>query len=100
MSIPVFPLPGWVDAATQAVTWTGALVFAGFVLVWCLAQKRLMPPIVLLPSVTHFVWFVPGASLKSFWIVIPFFHSLQYLLIALVMQLRVRMDVEGGEYSW
>jgi hypothetical protein len=32
--------------------------------------------------------------------VIPFFHSLQYLLIALVMQLGVRMDVEGGEYSW
>jgi hypothetical protein len=100
MSIPVFPLPGWVDAATQAVMWIGALVLSGFVLVWCLAQKRLMPPIVLLPSVTHFVWFVPGASLKSFWIVIPFFHSLQYLLIALVMQLRVRMDVEGGEYSW
>jgi hypothetical protein len=38
MSVPVFPLPGWVDAAAQTVMWTGALVFAGFVLVWCLAQ--------------------------------------------------------------
>jgi hypothetical protein len=59
-----------------------------------------VPPIVLLPAVTHFIWFVPGASLKSFWIVIPFFHSLQYLLIALVMQLKVRIDVAGKERSW
>jgi hypothetical protein len=100
MSVPAFPLPDWMDAATQAVMWTGALVFAGFAFIWCLEQKRLMPPIVLLPALAHFVWFVPGASLKSFWIVIPFFHSLQYLLIALVMQLRVRIDVVGGEHSW
>ena len=100
MSVPAFPLPPWMDAAVQAVMWTGALVFAGLTLIWCLAQKRLVPPIVLLPALTHFVWFVPGASLKSFWIVVPFFHSLQYLLIALVMQLKVRIDVKGGEHSW
>jgi hypothetical protein len=100
MSVPAFPLPDWMDAAAQAVMWTGALVFAGFVFTWCVGQKRLMPPIVLLPALTHFIWFVPGAGLKSFWIVIPFFHSLQYLLIALVMQLKVRIDVAGGEHSW
>ena len=100
MSVPAFPLPDWMDAAAQAVMWTGVLVFAGFAFVWCLEQKRLMPPIVLLPALTHFVWFVPGASLKSFWIVVPFFHSLQYLLIALVMQLKVRIDGVGGEHSW
>jgi hypothetical protein len=100
MSIPAFPLPDWMDAAAQAVMWTGALVFTGFAFVWCLGQKRLMPPIVLLPALSHFVWFVPGASLKSLWIVIPFFHSLQYLLIAFAMQLKVRIDVVGGERSW
>jgi hypothetical protein len=100
VSVPAFPLPDWMDAAAQAVMWTGALVFASFALIWCLAQKRLVPPIVMLPALTHFVWFVPGPSLKSFWIVVPFFHSLQYLLIALVMQLKVRIDVVGGEQSW
>jgi hypothetical protein len=100
MSIPTFPLPDWMDASAQAAMWTGALVFAGFAVVWCLGQRRLMPPIVLLPALTHFIWFVPGASLKSFWVVIPFFHSLQYLLIALVMQLKVRIDVVGREHSW
>jgi hypothetical protein len=100
MSVPVVPLPDWMDAAAQAVMWTGALVFAGFAAVWCLRQKRLIPPIVLLPALTHFTWFVPGAGLKSFWIVIPFFHSLQYLLVALAMQLKIRIDVAGGEHSW
>jgi hypothetical protein len=100
MQVPAFPLPDWLDAAAQAVMWTGALVFLGFAFVWCRAQNRAVPPIVLLPALTHFVWFVPGASLKSFWIVIPFFHSLQYLLIALVMQLKVRIDGVGGEHSW
>jgi hypothetical protein len=100
MSVPVFPLPDWMDAAAQAVMWTGAVVFAGFTLVWCIGQRRLIPPIVLLPTLTHFVWFVPGASLKSFWIVVPFFHSLQYLLVALAMQLKVSIDVAGGEHSW
>jgi len=100
VSVPAFPLPDWMDAAAQTVMWTGALVFASFALIWCLAQKRLVPPIVMLPALTHFVWFVPGSSLKSFWIVVPFFHSLQYLLIALVMQLKVRIDVVGGEHSW
>src|SRR5207302_1845440 len=80
--------------------WTGALVFAWFAIAWCIAQKRPLPPIVLLPALTHFIWFVPGAGLKSFWVVIPLFHSLQYLLIALVMQFKLRTDVECAGRSW
>ena len=100
MSVPAFPLPDWLDAAAQAVMWTGALVFAWSTLCWCIRQKRLLPPIVLLPAAAHFIWFVPGASLKSFWLVVPLFHSLQYLLIALVMQLKVRIAVDSSERSW
>jgi hypothetical protein len=77
----------------------GALGFAGFVLAWCVAQKRPLPPIVLVPALAHFIWFVPGAGLRAFWVVIPFFHSLQYLLIALAMQLKLRVDTKGGGHS-
>jgi len=100
MSVPIFAVPESMDAAAQAVLWTGALVFTGLVLAWCVAQKRLLPPIVLLPALAHFIWFVPGAGLKAFWILIPFFHSLQYLLIALAMQLKLRIDAKGAEHSW
>ena len=100
MSVPILAFPVWMAPATQAVMCAGALAFAGFAVAWCLAQRRLFPPIVLLPAVAHFVWFVPGASLKSFLIMIPLFHSLQYLLIALVVQLKLRIDAEGAERSW
>jgi hypothetical protein len=98
--VPAFPLPSWMGAASLIPMGLGAAVFIWFVFVWCVKQRRLLPPIVLLPAITHFIWFVPGAGVKSFWIIIPFFHSLQYLLVALAMQLKLRTDAPGGEHSW
>lgn len=100
ISVPALAFPPWMYPGAQAVMWTGALVFAGFVAAWCLERKRLLPPIVLLPAVAQFVWFVPGVGVKSFLVVVPLFHSLQYLLIALVMQLKVRIDAAEGAHSW
>jgi len=99
ISVPVLAFPPWMYAGAQAVMWTGALVFTGFVVAWCRERKRLLPPIVLLPAVAQFIWFVPGVNVKSFLVVVPLFHSLQYLLIALVMQLKVRSDAAEGEHS-
>lgn len=90
LSVPALTLPPWLYAGAEAMMATGALVFGSFVLAWCIEHKRLLPPIVLLPAVTHFIWFVPGAGVKSFVLIIPAFHSFQYLLIALVMQLHRR----------
>ena len=100
MSIPILAFPAWMAPAARALMCAGALAFAGFAIAWCRAQRRLLPPVVLLPAVAHFIWFVPGASLESFLIVIPLFHSLQYLLIAVVVQLKLRVDAEGAERSW
>jgi hypothetical protein len=100
MPVPILAFPAWIGPAALAVMCAGASVFAGFAVAWCRAQRRLLPPIVLLPALAHFVWFVPGASLKSFLIVIPLFHSLQYLLIALVVQLKLRINGKGAERSW
>jgi hypothetical protein len=93
-------LPRWFDAATQAVMATAALVFAGFAFAWCRRQRRALPPIVLLPAMAHFVWFVPGVGVKAFFVIIPLFHSLQYLLVAGVVQLKRRIDVAGRDRSW
>jgi hypothetical protein len=100
MSIPILVFPAWMEPAALAVMWIGAVIVAGFVVAWCRAQRRVLPPIVLLPAIAHFIWFVPGASLKSFLIVVPLFHSLQYLLIALVVQLKLRIDAGEAGRSW
>jgi hypothetical protein len=99
MSIPALALPDWIYFGAQAGMWAGAAAFAAFVSVWCIKQRRRLPLIVLLPAIAHFVWFVPGASVKTFLIFIPLFHSLQYLMVALMMQLKLRIDA-GKDRSW
>lgn len=64
-----------------------------------LAAKRLLPPILLLPAVAQYVWFVAGSRLESFNMFVPFFHSLQYLLIAGAAQLKERRDEAGAKTS-
>jgi hypothetical protein len=100
MPVPLPALPPWFGTATEAVMVTAALVFGGLAFTRCRQQKRLLPPIVLLPAVAHFVWFVPGTAVTAFFVIIPLFHSLQYLLVAGVVQLKRRIDVAGRERSW
>jgi hypothetical protein len=67
---------------------------------WCLRNERPLPPIVVLPAVTQYVWFVMGATSMPFQEFVPFFHSLQYLLIAWSIQLKEKMDLEQLKPSW
>ena len=47
---------------------------------------RALPKIVFLPALTHLVWFIGGGIDDGFNILVPFFHSAQYLFIAWAMQ--------------
>ena len=100
MPMPPIFFPEWLFAAVVAAMAAGGAGFALYVLRWCRAEGRRVAPIVLLPALAQFVWFVPGSGLKAFLYFVPLFHSLQYLLIAAVMQLSLRLDDKGGERSW
>ncbi len=101
VDVPRLGLPEWVRDGS----WWGLVVcgvsLAIVVLRWCIVNRRLVPPIVLLPALSQAVWFVP-TGLSSFNEFVPFFHSLQYMLIAWSMQLKEKMDENGiapsGEY--
>jgi hypothetical protein len=92
---PGLGLPEWTADAAETLMWVGGAFFLGFVVHWCWRNKRLLPPIVLLPAVTQFVWFVHSDRERcmSFREFVPFFHSLQYMLIAWSMQLKEKMDL-------
>ena len=95
ISYPSIGLPDWANTAANA--W---MILMGAVLVlliarWCWQRKKVMPPIVLLPAATQFVWFVPGSGWQSFSEFVPFFHSLQYMLMAWSMQLKEKMDLNA-----
>jgi hypothetical protein len=58
-------------------------------LIWKLLDRgQRVPLIVLLPAFTQYIWFVATPA-GQFGYMVPFFHSLQYLLIAWSVQLKV-----------
>jgi hypothetical protein len=88
-------LPLIVPQLLTAIMVVCGLAFAVSLGRWSLRMRRLPPPILVLPAVTQFTWFVLGSRVASFNEFVPFFHSLQYLLIAWAMQLKEKMDIEG-----
>jgi hypothetical protein len=93
--VPMLGLPVWVAQVLQVWMCLCAAAVLFFVVRWSVREKRLLPLIVLLPAVTQFVWFVLGTRVASFNEFVPFFHSLQYLLIAWLMQLKEKLDSGG-----
>jgi hypothetical protein len=88
-------LPEWTAHVTDAYMWICGLAFAALAVRWCLRNRQPMPPMVLLPAATQYIWFVQSTFSESFREFVPFFHSLQYLLIAWSVQLKEKMDVDG-----
>jgi hypothetical protein len=87
VAYPTLGLPHWVPSLLRFWMWgCGAAVLLLFI---AKSRKagRIMPPIILLPAVTQFVWFGLGWKIPAFNEFVPFFHALQYLLIAWVMQM-------------
>jgi hypothetical protein len=87
VAYPAIGLPDWVPELLRGWTWGCGAAFLFFALRWSLRNRRLVPAIVFVPAAAQFVWFVLGAGLPAFREFVPFFHSLQYLLIAWVVQL-------------
>ena len=97
---PSIGLPDWANTAANAWMILMGVALAFLVGRWCWRRKKILPPIVLLPAATQFVWFAPfGANWLSFAEFIPFFHSLQYLLIAWSMQLKEKLDLTQARPS-
>jgi hypothetical protein len=93
---PRLGLPGWMATATQiAVILYGALFLLQLGRT-ALGARRPIPPILLLPAVTQLLWFEIGRRVPSYDQMVPFFHALQYLLIAWAMQLKERLAASGA----
>lgn len=87
-------LPMWISQFILAWLIINGIAFLTLIFKWCQQQRRMLPLIVLLPVVTQLVWFIPGSYCKSFYLFVPMFHSLQYLMIAWSLQLKEKMDMQ------
>lgn len=88
---PTLAVPAWLPQCARWATWAAGGFLIAWVASWSWRQGRMFPLIVLLPAVTQYVWFVLGPATPTFFIFVPLFHSLQYLPIALAMQLGDRI---------
>ena len=66
----------------------GAVVFLASVVRRYSRSGELPPYILAIVTGAQFVWFVVGYKAPAFYLFVPAFHSLQYLLIAWVMEMR------------
>ncbi|MBL8799316.1 MAG: hypothetical protein JNM56_35855 [Planctomycetia bacterium] len=96
---PGMGIPTWLVDVFEVWMYLAGLLFLVLVARWCGTNRRLLPPIVLLPAATQYVWFVLGSRLEGYQMFVPFFHSFQYLLIAWSMQLKEKMDLQHIEPS-
>jgi hypothetical protein len=93
---PTLGLPAEVAEGAQLFLIAAGIAFIvllGFRSLW---ERRRPSPILLLPALAHFVWFIPGPGIGAFFLLIPFFHGIQYLLVAGYFQLSER----GRTTAW
>ncbi|HEY0519035.1 MAG TPA: hypothetical protein VGC84_06040 [Ilumatobacteraceae bacterium] len=84
---PTLGVPIWLPQMLTKLMWI-ALATTIALLIWKVVDGTArVPLIVLLPAFTQYVWFVATPA-GQFAYMVPFFHSLQYLLIAWSVQLK------------
>lgn len=104
ISTPGFGLPDWVPLLLGWCLAAAAIAVVGLLVNWSVRERRVFPWIVVLPWATQATWFVFGPSVSAYYVLVPLFHSLQYLPIAWAIQLKSRMDREkiapSLRYAW
>lgn len=87
---PTFGLPSWIATLAGVALAASALWIAMLLITRFRRGERSLPLWCWLPPVAQFVWFVLGNDVERYYPLVPFFHGLQYLLVAGVMQVRLR----------
>jgi hypothetical protein len=103
LDYPTLGLPLWLPQLLTKLMWV-ALAATIALLVWQLVERgQGVPLIILLPALTQYVWFVATPA-GQFAYMVPFFHALQYLLVAWSVQLKVglteRRRAPSRRYVW
>ena len=95
---PTLGVPVWLPQILTKLMWI-ALAATIALLIWKIVNSGpRVPLIVLLPAFTQYVWFVATPA-GQFAYMVPFFHSLQYLLIAWNVQLKEGLGERKREPS-
>ena len=93
---PTLGLPMLVPEVLRIAMWVCGATFVALAVRTSLRARRLPPAILFLPAITQYVWFVLGWRVAAFNEFVPFFHALQYLLVAWMMHLAESAQERGA----
>lgn len=94
---PMLGIPLWIGNLCLTIMYVAMAGFLAWAVWWSFSQRRLLPWILLVPAVAQLCWFVVGSGYAGYREFVPFFHSLQYLLVAWILQLKERSDLAAEE---
>lgn len=95
ITYPGLGVPSELVTILSTVMYGGGALFLLFALLRFLKKGETLPGIIVIVAAAQFVWFVVGYYSPSFYVFVPAFHSLQYLLIAWVMELKENRSGRG-----
>ncbi len=96
---PSMQIPYWMSKYAEYAMWAIVAAFVAWIIYWSYRNKKILPWIVILPAATQYLWFMQTVYMPSFQEFVPMLHSLQYILIAWGIQLKVKMETKHIEPS-
>ncbi len=88
IAYPGLGVPGELAIALTILMYVGGLQFLLSACQRYVRNGERLPLVLPIVAVAQYVWFVVGFYYPSFYLLVPMFHALQYLLIAWVMELK------------
>ncbi|MGZ3650962.1 MAG: hypothetical protein ACXVB9_06090 [Bdellovibrionota bacterium] len=95
ITYPLLHIPAWIPSVMAVSMYASGAALVVLAVRQLRASRKPIPWIMFLPVVTQYIWFVYGSGLAAFQEFVPFFHSLQYLLIAWSMELHLQAEKRG-----
>jgi hypothetical protein len=103
VTYPSLGIPAWVADVARTAMLVAVAAFIVLLFVRMAVARKFAPLMVLLPAFTQFIWFAATPA-GQFTYLVPFFHSMQYLLLAWSLQLKQRLDqrhlVPSRRFVW
>jgi hypothetical protein len=99
LTLPPLGVPRWIPQVMYFVCAIAGMIWIGCWLGRRMTSRQSAPLICLVPSVALFFWFVMAPSNRAYNALVPLFHSLQYMLIAWVMELNEKIVFERPRFA-
>ena len=92
IQVPGLGVPSWIATGFSVWTYVCGAALLAVVALRAVRSRKAPPLMYLLPPVAQYVWFVVAGARPGYSEFVPFFHGVQYLVIAWAMQLKEQVD--------